>query len=103
MPRYHIEHGRGHVSCLHYSAAGDSFLVGGADGIVRQHSSADGRLIFAFDSGGPSTLVTAFAYTPVAYTLRYISRLPSLHCLPGHHVTQIQRHELAILTTVAYR
>ncbi|KAL1528872.1 hypothetical protein AB1Y20_010195 [Prymnesium parvum] len=51
--RINIEQGRGHVSCLHYCNTGDSFLVGGADGVVRQHSSKDGRLMFAYETGMP--------------------------------------------------
>ena len=42
---------RGHVSCLHCAAEGETILVGAADGSVRQVSCGDGREIFHFRTG----------------------------------------------------
>ena len=48
---YEIDAWQGHISCLGFSKTGDTFLVGAADGTVRQHASATGELIFSFASG----------------------------------------------------
>ena len=48
---YSLPQSRGHVSCVHGSAAGDTFLLGAADGTIRQYRARDGTPVFSFASG----------------------------------------------------
>ena len=49
--RYSLPQPKGHVSCVHASRGGGTFLLGAADGTIRQCRTADGGLIFQFASG----------------------------------------------------
>ena len=43
--------GCAHVGCVHVASAGDSFLVGAADGSIRQLDARDGASVFRYSTG----------------------------------------------------
>ena len=43
--------GCAHVGCVHVASAGDSFLVGAADGSIRQLDARDGACVFRYSTG----------------------------------------------------
>ena len=50
-PLYTLLQPRGHVSCLHAAARGDTVLYGAAGGCVRQVDAANGREVWTYETG----------------------------------------------------